>query len=131
MNLKTILAAALAVVALTGCEDLLEEDNMQPDGSKPSLTINNPTGNQSVNQEQGLRVFVTAVDKDAVKKLDFKINGNETTFISFSRTPDRNVIELDTLVSTDNLKPGTYQLHVRATDGRTNISDQMVNFNVK
>jgi hypothetical protein len=121
----------LAVVALTGCEDLFEDGSLQPDGSKPSLSINNPTSNQSVNQGQGLRIFITAVDKDAVKNLEFRVAGNETSFLNFNKVPNRNVIEFDTTVTTDNLAPGTYQLHVRATDGRTNVSEQQVNFTIK
>lgn len=120
-----------AVAALTGCEDLFEDGSMQPDGSKPSLTINNPTNNQSVNQTQGLRIYVTAVDKDAVKNMEFKVIGAETNFISFNKASEKNVIEFDTLVSTTNLAPGTYQLHVKATDGRTNVSEQQVNFTIR
>ena len=131
MKLKTMLAAMFAIAALTSCEDLFEEGSMQPDGSKPSLTINNPTNNQSVNQAQGLRVYVTAVDKDAVKTMEFKVMGAETSLINFNKVSEKNVVEFDTLVSTSNLAPGTYQLRVKATDGRTNVSEQEVNFTVK
>ena len=131
MKLKTMLAAMFAIAALTSCEDLFEEGSMQPDGSKPSLTINNPTNNQSVNQAQGLRVYVTAVDKDAVKTMEFKVMGAETSLISFNKASEKNVVEFDTLVSVANLAPGTYQLNVKATDGRTNVSEQQVNFTVK
>ncbi|NDK56582.1 Ig-like domain-containing protein [Pontibacter fetidus] len=131
MKLKTMLAALFAIAALTGCEDLFEDGSMQPDGSKPSLTINNPTNNQAVNQSQGLRVYVTAVDKDAVKTMEFKVMGAETSLINFNKVSEKNVVEFDTLVSVANLAPGTYQLNVKATDGRTNVSEQQVNFTVR
>jgi len=131
MKLKTMLAAMFAIVALTSCEDLFEEGNMQPDGSKPSLTINKPSNNQSVNQTQGLRLHVTAVDKDIVKSVEFNVNGAETTLLSFRKTSEKNVVDFDTLVSVQNLAPGTYQLKVRATDGRTNVSEQQVNLVIK
>lgn len=131
MKLKSIVASMLAIVALTSCEDLFEDGSMQPDGSRPSLTINKPTTNQSVDQSQGLHLFITAVDKDAVKNLEFRVMGAETTLISFDKAPDKNVFEFDTLVSTADLAPGIYNLVVRATDGRTNVSEQQVNFTVK
>ena len=121
----------LAIVALSSCEDLFEDGSMQPDGSKPSLTINNPTNNQTVTQAQGLRVYITAVDKDAVKNLEFVVRGNESEILTFSKAPQKNVIEFDTTVSMENISAGTYQLLVRATDGRTNVSEQQVNFTVK
>jgi hypothetical protein len=130
MKFKTILASMLAIVALSGCDDLLEEDNMGPDGSNPSLTINNPTNNQSVSQTKGLRIYVTAVDKDAVK-VDVAVKGHETNFITYSKVSRKNVVDFDTLVSVENLAPGTYQLVVRATDGRTNVSEEQVNFILK
>ncbi len=120
----------LAIVALTSCEDLFEDGDMQPDGSKPSLTINNPTNNQSVNQTQDLRIHVTAVDKDAVK-VEFAVKGAETSLITFNKVSEKNVVDFDTLISMENIAPGTYQLYVRATDGRTNVSEQQVNFIVK
>ena len=131
MKLKTMLAAMLAIVALTSCEDLFEEGDMQPDGSKPSLTINKPTNNQAVSQTQGLRLHVTAVDKDIVKSVEFNVNGAETTLVSFKKLSEKNVVDFDTLVSVQNLAPGTYQLKVRATDGRTNVSEQEVNLVIK
>ena len=131
MKLKTMLAAMLAIVALTSCEDLFEEGDMQPDGSKPSLTINKPTNNQAVSQTQGLRLHVTAVDKDIVKSVEFNVNGAETTLLSFKKLSEKNVVDFDTLVSVQNLAPGTYQLKVRATDGRTNVSEQEVNLVIK
>lgn len=120
-----------AVVALSGCEGLLEEDNMMPDGSKPSLTINTPTTNQTVSQTQGLRIYITAVDKDAVKNVEFIVRGAETNVIAFNKASQKNVVDFDTLVSVGNITPGTYQLLVRATDGRTNVAEQQVNFTVK
>ncbi|MEJ8757097.1 Ig-like domain-containing protein [Pontibacter sp. H259] len=131
MKLKTMLASMLTIVALTSCEDLFEEGNMQPDGSKPSLTINNPTNNQAVNQTQGLRVYITAVDKDVVKNVQFAVKASESTLINFQKASEKNVVDFDTLVSVQNLSPGTYQLFVRATDGRTNVSEQQVNFTVR
>lgn len=131
MKLKTMLASMLAIVALTSCEDLFEEGEMQPDGSKPSLTINNPTTNQSVSKTQGLRVYITAVDKDQVKNLEFVVRGSETTVITFNKAPLKNVIEFDTLISTQAMSSGTYQLYVRATDGRTNVAEKLVDFTVK
>lgn len=127
MKLKTMLAAMLAIVALSGCDDLLEEDSMAPDGSNPSLTINNPTNNQSVSQTKGLRIYVTAVDKDAVK-VDVAVKGDETSFITYSKMSRKNVVDFDTLVSVENLAPGPYKIVVRATDGRTNVSEEQVNF---
>ena len=131
MKLKSIVASMLAIVALTSCEDLFEDGSMQPDGSRPSLTINKPTTNLSVAQSQGLPLSITAVDKDAVKNMEFRVMGAETTLISFDKAPNRNVVEFDTLVSTADLAPGIYNLIVRATDGRTNVSEQQVNFTVK
>lgn len=131
MKLKTTFAAIVAVMALTGCEDLFEDGSMQPDGSKPSLTINAPTTNQTVNQAGGLRIFITAFDKDQVKDMTFTVKGAETNVLSFNKAMQKTAFEFDTTVALQNITPGTYQLLVRATDGRTNVAEQQVNFTVR
>lgn len=131
MKLKTTVAALFAIVALTSCEDLFEDGSMQPDGSKPSLTINAPTTNQTVQHTGGLRIFITAFDKDEVKDMVFTVTGAETNVLSFNKAMHRTAFEFDTTVALDNVSPGTYQLLVRATDGRTNVAEQQVSFTVK
>lgn len=121
----------LAVGALTGCEDLFEDGSMQPDGSKPSLTINAPTTNQVVTEATGLRIFITAFDKDEVKDMTFIVNGAEANILAFDKAMKKTAFEFDTTLMLDNISPGTYQLLVRATDGRTNVAEQQVNFTVK
>ena len=133
MNLKTMLASVLAVSMLTACEDLFEDGSMQPDGSKPSLTINNPSNNQSVSTTQGLRVNVTVVDKDLVKDLEFTVVGDnaETALVKFKKFPERNVVEFDTTILINGVSPGEYKLKVDATDKRTNLEHQEIKFTVK
>ncbi|MBB6612587.1 hypothetical protein H7F15_16200 [Pontibacter sp. Tf4] len=131
MKLKTTVAAMFAIAVLTGCEDLFEEGDMQPDGSKPSLTINAPTINQNVQQTQGLRIFITGFDKDLVKTLRFTVKQNETDVLSFERALDKKAFEYDTTIAMSNASAGTYQLLVRAVDGRTNVAEQKVSFTVR
>ncbi|GAB3199796.1 hypothetical protein K0O23_13335 [Pontibacter aydingkolensis] len=118
---------------LTACEDLFEDGSMQADGSKPSLTINNPSNNQSISTTQGLRVNVTVVDKDLVKDLQFTVKGvnSETALVTFSKFPERNVVEFDTTIALNNVSPGEYKLQVAATDKRTNLEQKEVLFTVK
>ncbi|MEJ8803329.1 hypothetical protein [Pontibacter sp. H249] len=133
MKLKTMLASVLAVSLLTACEDLFEDGSMQPDGSKPSLTINNPTKNQSVTAAQGLRLNVTVVDKDEVKDLEFivKAVNAETNIVKFKKFPARNVVSFDTTVALNGISPGEYKLQVLATDKRTNLEQKEINFTLK
>ena len=128
-----MLASLVAVGALTACEDLFEDGSMQPDGSKPSLTINNPSNNQSISTSQGLRMSVTVVDKDQVKDLEFTVKGvnAESTLLTFRKTPERSVVEFDTTVAINGVTPGEYKLLVSATDKRTNLASKEVNFTVK
>ncbi|HEY4651554.1 MAG TPA: Ig-like domain-containing protein [Pontibacter sp.] len=131
MKLKSMFAAMLAVAALTGCEEVFEDGNMQPDGSKPNITIKAPTTNQAITKTQGLRIFLSAFDKDEVKELEFTVKGGETNLLSFGRAMHKTAFEFDTTVAVSTLSSGTYQLLVRATDGRTNVSEQQVSFTVK
>ncbi|WP_068838959.1 hypothetical protein [Pontibacter akesuensis] len=129
MRLKTMLAALAAVGMLTACEDIFEDGNMQPDGSKPSVVVNSPSSNQAINVAQGLLVNISAVDKDKVKDLDIVLQSQEeeqNTLISFSTTPDKNVVEFDSVVSVQGVKPGRYNLIITATDYRTNQTVQEV-----
>lgn len=133
MKFKTLLSCVLAVGMLTACEDLFEDGSLQPDGSKPSLTINNPTNNQSVSAAQGLRLNVTVVDKDLVKDLEFSVRGvnAEKTLFSFKKHPEKNVVEFDTTVALTGVAPGEYKLLVSATDKRTNLEQQEIKFTIK
>ncbi|MBC5994421.1 hypothetical protein H8S84_16350 [Pontibacter sp. SD6] len=118
---------------LTACEDLFEDGSMQPDGSKPSLTINNPTNNQAVTASQGLRLNVTVVDKDLVKDLTFTLKGAnaETALVKFKKSPEKNVVEFDTTIAINGISPGEYKLQVAATDKRTNLEQQEIKFTIK
>lgn len=133
MSFKAVLASVAAVLMLTSCEDIFENGSLQPDGSTPSLTINNPSKNQSVTAATGLRVNITAVDKDNVKNLDFVLVGEkaEKSILKFNKKPDKRVVEFDTTVSVNGIAPGVYKLQVTATDKRTNLSVQEVTVNVK
>lgn len=131
MKLKTTLAAFLVAITLTSCEDIFEDGSMQPDGSKPSLTIINPTTNQAVQQSKGLRIYLSAFDKDEVKNLDFTVRGSETDLLNFNKVMNKTAFEFDTTVAVGSIRPGSYQLIVRATDGRTNVAQQIVNFTIK
>ncbi|NEM99253.1 Ig-like domain-containing protein [Pontibacter burrus] len=131
MKLKTTLAAFLAALTLTSCEDIFEDGSMQPDGSKPSLTIINPTANQAVQQAKGLRIYLSAFDKDEVKNMEFTVRGSETDLLSFNKVMNKTAFEFDTTVAVSDIRPGSYQLIVRATDGRTNVAQQIVSFTVK
>ncbi len=128
-----MLVSVVAVSMLTACEDLFEDGSLQPDGSKPSLTINNPSNNQTINTSQGLRLSVTAVDKDLVKDIEFTVSGlnSETVLFKFKKFPERNVIDFDTTVAISGITPGVYKLQVSATDKRTNLEQQEVKFTVK
>ncbi|MDX5420635.1 MAG: Ig-like domain-containing protein [Hymenobacteraceae bacterium] len=133
MRLRTMLASLAAVAMLTACEDLFEDGSLQPDGSKPSLTVNNPSSNQTISASQGLRVNITAVDKDEVKDIDFVVKGvtAEKSLINFKKFPQKKVVEFDTTLVINGIAPGDYTLVVSATDNRTNLSQQEVKFKVK
>lgn len=128
-----MLASLAAVAMLTACEDLFEDGSLQPDGSKPSLTVNNPSSNQTISASQGLRVNITAVDKDEVKDIDFVVKGvtAEKSLINFKKFPQKKVVEFDTTLVINGIAPGDYTLVVSATDNRTNLSQQEVKFKVK
>ncbi len=125
--------AAVSSLALTSCEDLFENGSLQPDGSKPSITVNNPSNNQTVTATNGLRVNITAVDKDQFKGIDFvvKAGAGEKPLVNFTKFADKAVLEFDTLLTSSNFMPGSYTLIVTATDKRTNVTVQEVKFNVK
>ncbi|WP_242920199.1 Ig-like domain-containing protein [Pontibacter liquoris] len=135
MNIKTMLSslAVVGALALTACEDLFENGSLKPDGSNPSITINNPANNQVVAATQGLRVNITAVDKDAFKEIGFLVEGGagEAPLVRFQKATDNRVLEFDTLVSLTGVAPGTYTLSINATDKRTNVTQKQVSFTVK
>ncbi|MBF9254200.1 hypothetical protein I2I11_12920 [Pontibacter sp. 172403-2] len=135
MSMKAKLAAlaAASIMMFTACEDLLEDGTLQPDGSKPSITVNNPVNNQSVTATKGLRVSVTAVDKDEFSDITFVVKGSsgEKSLLDFSKVADKNVLELDTLLPIGNFMPGDYTLSISATDKRTNVMVQDVKFSVR
>ena len=131
--MKTILASLGAMLILTSCEDLFEDGSLKPDGSNPSLTINNPSNNQTLSVSQGLRINITAVDKDNVKDIRFTVSGGtgEAPLLVFNKALDKRVVEFDTLVALDNATPGTYTLAIDATDNRTNRTLKEVKVTVK
>ncbi len=133
MKLRTMLASLGAVAMLTACEDIFEGGSMQPDGSTPSLTINNPGKNQAITAVGGLRVNITAVDKDEVNYLEFTLKGEsaEKAVLNFDTKPGKKVVEFDTTLNISGIAPGTYKLQVAASDKRTNLSTQEVTVNVK
>lgn len=133
MNFKSLLSCVLAVGMLTACEDLFEDGSLQPDGSKPNLTINSPTSNQSVTKQQGLRLSVTVVDKDLIKDLEFTVKGvnSEKALFTFSKHPERNVVSFDSTVAVGNVSPGEYRFVVTATDKRTNTEQKEARFTIK
>lgn len=121
-----------AVCLLSACEDVFEDNSLQPDGSVPSVKVNSPTKNRTVTAAQGLQVYVTVVDKDKINKLDFQVLGaqGEKPLIDFSKKPNKAVVEFDTLVSLKGIVPGTYTLKISAKDMRTNLTEEQVNFTV-
>ncbi|WP_276497334.1 hypothetical protein [Pontibacter litorisediminis] len=133
MKLKSMLASLAAVATLTACEDIFEGGSLQPDGSTPSLTINNPGKSQAITAAGGLRVNVTAVDKDNVENLSVVLRGEtaEKAVINFSTQPSKKVVEFDTTLNVSGIAPGAYKLVVSATDKRTNLSTQEVTVTVK
>jgi hypothetical protein len=133
MKFKSLLASVVAVIALTACEDVFEDGSLQPDGSKPSLTIRNPTNSQVLSQADGLRIKLTVSDKDKVKELQVRVRdvGGDADFINFTTFPDKKILELDTLLTVPGLKQGDYILTINATDYRTNVASDEVGFKVK
>lgn len=127
--------AALATVGMfTACEDIFEDGSMQPDNSDPSVVVNSPSNNQSINIAQGIPVNISAVDKDKVKDLDIILQsqeGEQKVLIDFSTNPDKNVVEFDTLVNVKGIKPGLYNLIITATDYRTNQTVREVPVTIK
>ncbi|MFD2999623.1 hypothetical protein ACFS7Z_04560 [Pontibacter toksunensis] len=132
MKLRSMLASMAALCLLTACEDVFEDNSLEPDGSVPSVKVNSPTKNPTVTASQGLQVYVTVVDKDKVDKLDFQVLGasGEKPLIDFSKKPNKSVVEFDTLVSLQGIVPGTYTLKISAKDMRTNLSEKEVQFTV-
>jgi hypothetical protein len=133
MKTKTLLASLVAVLMMTACEDLFEDGSLQPDGSKPSLTVKNPTANQALSTADGLRIKLTATDKDKVKALQVLVRepGDTTDLINFTTFPDKKILEVDTLLSVHELGAGSYTLTIHATDYRTNVASAEVSFRVK
>lgn len=133
--MKAMLAtlAAVSMLTLTACEDLFEDGGLQPDGSKPSLMVNNPMNNQSITASKGLRINITAVDKDKFKDITFLVKGGsgEDALIEFKKFANKNVLEFDTLVVLNGFIPGNYTLSISATDKRTNVTVQEVKFSVR
>jgi hypothetical protein len=133
MRLKTMLTSALAICMLTACENIFEDGGLEPDGSKPSVKINNPSNNQTISSTQGLRVNVTVVDKDQIKDLEFTVKGltSETALVKFKKFPAKTVVEFDTTLSIQGISPGEYKLMVAASDKRTNLEQREITFTVK
>ncbi|GAA4438342.1 hypothetical protein GCM10023188_33650 [Pontibacter saemangeumensis] len=128
-----MLASIAAVCLLTACEDLFEDGSMQPDGSSPSLTIKNPTQNQTITPTQGLQVYITVVDKDEVDNINFSVQspGAESPLVDFDMMPHKTVVEFDTLMSLEGIVPGSYTLKITAKDKRTNLSEKEISFTVQ
>ncbi len=128
-----MLASLAAVAMLTACEDVFEGGDLKPDGSKPSLTIENPKNNQALTKEAGLAIRATAVDKDLVKELQVRVTGEgaEKDFLNFTTFPKQRILEVDTLLTLPSLNPGSYKLTINVVDKRTNVSSKEVSFTVK
>lgn len=122
-----------AVCLLTACEDLFEDGSMKPDGSSPSLTVKNPTQNQTISTTQGLQVYITVVDKDEVDTINFNVQspGAESPLVDFDMMPHKTVVEFDTLMSLEGIVPGSYILKITAKDKRTNLSAKEIPFTVE
>lgn len=120
-------------MSLTSCEDLFEDGTLKPDGSNPSLTINKPTNNQTILATNGLRVNITAVDKDKFNDVTFQVvsTANEKSVVSFHKATESSIMEFDTLLTTQNFTPGNYKLSITATDKRTNVTVQEIKFSVR
>jgi hypothetical protein len=133
MNFKILLVGVLAVASLTACEDLFEDGSLQPDGSKPYLIIRNPTQNQILAKSGGLRVKLTATDKDKLKELQVIVrdNGAGVDYINYSTFPDHKILEIDTVLNISELKQGDYTLQINATDFRTNEASTEIPFSVR
>ena len=133
MKLRTVLASLVAVAMLTACEDLFEDGSLQPDGSKPSLTVKNPSKAQLLTQGNGLRIVATIVDKDKVKELQVRVRdvGGDADLVNFTALSDKKILEFDTLLAVPGIKPGDYTLTINATDYRTNVASEEVGFKVK
>ena len=133
MKTKTLLASLVAVSMMTACEDLFEDGSLQPDGSKPNLTVKNPTTNQTLSTTNGLRIKLTATDKDKVKELQVRVHkpGGNADLVNFKTYPDKKILEVDTLVSVPGLQAGEYTLTINATDYRTNVASKEISFKVK
>jgi hypothetical protein len=133
MKLTTMLASMAAVCMLSSCEDVFEDGSMKPDGSKPSLTINHSTKNQSINSTEELQIDLTVVDKDEVNTLDFTVLSADRgdTVLNFSTAPHKTVVEFDTLLALPEVMPGAYIMKIIAEDNRTNVVEQEFNFTVE
>lgn len=124
---------AVAVVSLTACEDLFEDGSLQPDGSKPYLVIHAPTKKQAVTKASGIRLRYTVSDKDKVAEVQVRVRESEagTDVIHYTEFPGQNWLDADTLLSSGNLRAGTYILMIQATDLRTNVAADTVVFSIK
>ncbi|MBD1395553.1 hypothetical protein H9Q13_00105 [Pontibacter sp. JH31] len=133
MKLKTWLASLAAISFMTACEDLFEDGSLQPDGSKPNLTVKNPTANQTLATSKELRIKLTATDKDKIKALEVRVHelGGNAELVNFTTFPDKKILEVDTLLTVPGLRTGEYMLTISATDFRTNVASKEVGFKVK
>lgn len=133
MKLRTLLASLAAVGLLTACEDIFEDGSLQPDGSKPNLTVRNPTNNQTLTAAGTVRVKFTASDKDKVKELQVRVRDvdGDADLVNFTSFPDTKVLEFDTLLTVPGMRTGAYTLTIQATDFRTNVATEDVTFKVK
>ncbi|TXK51885.1 hypothetical protein FVR03_02825 [Pontibacter qinzhouensis] len=132
MKFNALLAAIVALLCFTACEDIFEDKNA-PDGSKPEVRVLAPTSSRSYAIAEGLPIKLSVIDKDEIKELKILVKGSygEPDLINFSKYPDVKVLELDTIVGQQQFAPGTYTLEITATDHRSNIASKEVSFKIK
>ncbi|RAU81722.1 Ig-like domain-containing protein [Pontibacter arcticus] len=133
MPLKTFLFFVAGLLALSSCSDLFDENNLKPDGSKPSVMIISPTNNQAISKNDGLHIAVSAVDKDEFKAISFTIAGAKDAkeHVKFNKAEAKSRLAFDTVIAVNALKPGAYTLLINAIDKRTNQATQEVKFSVR
>jgi len=134
MKIK-ILAFALTLTALAGCE-FLEEDLTSPDGSVPYISVSSPGNNAVFTNGQYINLKSEISDKDKISQLDVRVtklnteSGSEPVW-GYTQQPMKNPVIIDTAFSVSNLPAGDYILTLNTVDGRTNVGTKEITFSVK
>lgn len=131
----TSIAISFAILTLTGCKNIFENDEVSVDGSTPFSKVAAPAAENVYKASEAFNLQGNFSDKDNIKQLDVNLvrldgqSGSENV-VSFQRKPGVHFYQLDTVLAPNTLAPGNYQLTFRSVDGRQNEGTTDIKFSV-